>query len=180
MNAKLGETVHFLPRLAPVQVPTSQVRAPGTGAAPGLHFPLMRKQVALIVITDLPLPPEGNSMFNPLDLYQIQTEVVGNDLFCLVWKQSSILTEFERHLQEGMCYFQGAILSRKGLIGSINYETSGVWHCGRFNFQDPLFELPQATNHLEACSSPHMAFPNECCLDAIISLHTPFPPISTE
>lgn len=51
---------------------------------------------------------------------------VGNDLFCLVWKQSSSLTEYEWNRQGGICCFQGAILSNKGFIGSINYETSVV------------------------------------------------------
>lgn len=53
------------------------------------------------------------------------------------------------------CYFQGAILSRKGLTGPINYESSVVpgtvadstWRISYLNF-------PQATNHQEVCSSP--------------------------
>lgn len=107
VNEKLGSSVHFLSRLAPVQVPIAQVCASCTEVAITLHFPLVRKQVALIVITDLPLPPEGYSMFNPFNLYQTQMEAVGNDVFCLLWKQSSILTEFERHLQEGMLLPRG-------------------------------------------------------------------------
>lgn len=52
--------------------------------------------------------------------------------------------------------------------------------CGRLSFKDQRLEVPQGISDLEICSSPHMAFPKEGCLDAIIFLHKPFPPISKE
>lgn len=101
-------------------------------------------------------------------------EGVGTGLLCRVWKQSSILTEYNEISKKIMCYSQGAIPSRKGLTGSTNYDTSvepGTVADSTSRISK-LSEVPQAINHLAIRSSPHMAFPNEnCWMQSFLSTH---------
>ena len=86
--------------LAPC-VPSARVSAHGTGVALTLPSPSVRKQVAFICYHP-PSPASWRSSHGqPLNLYQARMEGVENGLFCMVWKQSSILIEDERNLQEG-------------------------------------------------------------------------------
>lgn len=84
-----------------MHVPSARVSAHGTGVVLTLPSPSVRKQVAFICYHPPSSASWRSSHGQALNLYQARMEGVENGLFCMVWKQSSILIEDERNLQEG-------------------------------------------------------------------------------
>lgn len=154
--------------------PVAQSSVPGPGMTLTLPFPSVRKQVALTCYHwSSPAFWRWPHVQSLQRVPRWRGWGTDNSVRCRnktpFWLSTDEIFEIFR---EEMCLFQEAVPSRKGLGGSINMAVS----IARIS----SVKLPGAINHLETHSSPDMAFPNEYCLDAIISLHTSFPPISKE
>lgn len=149
---------------------------PGTRVALTFLFPLRENRGPLIVITDGPLPP-GVTWLSVPDKNGGSGEMThpaGCGGKAQFWWSANDRSRRE-HVTPRGCPKKNRINRIKELWGLCSAQ-----HCVRLSFRDQQREVPQGIHDLEICSSPDMGFPNRYCLDAIIFLHKPFPPISKE